>query len=308
MYLIIMSSIHKAVILAAGFGTRMLPATKAQPKEMLTVINKPVMQYIIEELVASGITSILIVLGRSKEPIVNHFDHHYELEESLAQKGKNKALTELQALRDNDIKIHFIRQPKMRGTASAVREAEDFVGSDPFVMVYGDDIVSNRLDNPANKAVIRQRIDAYDKHYDAGVRGVMAVREVSDSDVSKYGIVATSEQLDDTSRKMSGIVEKPTLEEAPSRLASMGGCILPAQIFDYIDQIEPGAGGEYVLVDAIAKMMSDQNNMMATTFEWERFDIGNPQWFLEANIAIAMKSTSPVDQEKLREFMKQYTA
>ncbi len=209
-----MKKVTKAVIPAAGFGTRMLPATKAQPKEMLPVVNKPTIQYIVEELVASGITDILIILGRSKEPIVDHFDHSYELEDNLEKKGKIEMLKEMQAIWGS-ANIYYVRQQQMLGTAHAINQARAFVGDDPFVMAFGDDIVTNRFGQ--GDPVFKQWIDAYEKHG----ASVVSTREVAEEDVSKYGIAATTEQLDDKTRSINGMIEKPSPDTAPSRLASL---------------------------------------------------------------------------------------
>lgn len=277
-----MQKVTKAVIPAAGFGTRMLPATKAQPKEMLPVVNKPTIQYIIEELVASGITDILIIVWRSKEPIIDHFDHSYELEDTLEKKGKMQVLEDMQHIRKM-ANIYYIRQQQMLGTAHAIQQARAFVGDDPFVMAFGDDIVTNRFSD--GEPVFRQWIQAHETHG----ASVVATREVSASDVSKYGIASTTDQLDAKTRRINGMIEKPSPDEAPSRLASLWGYLFKADIFDAIDRIEMSERGELELPTAVQLLMDEWHDFVAHNFEGQHYDIGNKLWFVTAQIALGLQ-------------------
>ncbi len=287
-----MKRVTKAVIPAAGLGTRVLPATKAQPKEMLTIVDKPSLQYIVEELVESGITDIVIVTGRNKNSIEDHFDYSYELETTLARDGKNELLG-----RVNDISsmanIFYVRQNKPLGLGHAILKAKPFIGDEPFVIALGDDIMYN----PSNP-VSKQMIDTYEK-YNASVIGV---QEVAPEDVSKYGVVKPVKELDDRTVEVVDFVEKPKLEEAPSRLACLGRYVLDGKIFDYLENGKPGKGGEIQLTDSILAMLEDDNKVLAYDFVGKRYDIGNKLGLLKANIEFGLRN--PETAEGIKEYLK----
>lgn len=287
-----MKKVTKAVIPAAGLGTRVLPATKAQPKEMLTIVDKPSLQYIVEELVESGITDIVIVTGRNKNSIEDHFDYSYELETTLARDGKNELLG-----RVNDISsmanIFYVRQNKPLGLGHAILKAKPFIGDEPFVIALGDDIMYNPT-NPVSK----QMIDTYEK-YNASVIGV---QEVAPEDVSKYGVIKPVKELDDRTVEMVDFVEKPKLEEAPSRLACLGRYVLDGKIFDYLENGKPGKGGEIQLTDSILAMLEDDNKVLAYDFEGKRYDIGSKIGLLKANIEFGLRN--PETSAGLKDYLK----
>ena len=234
--------VRKAVIPAAGFGTRFLPATKAQPKEMLPIVDTPAIQYIIQEALDSGIEEILIITGRNKRAIEDHFDTSVELEQLLQQQGKKKQLDMVRKLAD--VKIHFIRQKAPRGLGDAVLCAKAFIGDEPFAVLLGDDIVYNP-ENPC----LKQLIECYDEYQGS----VLGAQFVPDDKVSSYGIVS-GEQIEDNLYRVQGLVEKPSREMAPSNLAVLGRYILTADIFDSLENTKPGAGNEIQLTDALARL------------------------------------------------------
>jgi UTP--glucose-1-phosphate uridylyltransferase len=284
-----MAKIRKAIIPAAGLGTRFLPATKAQPKEMLPIVDKPTIQYIIEEAVASGIEDIIIVSGRNKRAIEDHFDKSYELEETLYKKGKFDVLEEIQGI-SNLANIHYIRQKEPKGLGHAIACARRFIGNEPFAVLLGDDIMVS--DVPATK----QLIDVFEKYENS----VIGVREVPMEDVSKYGIIATKERLPDSEAfVVESFVEKPAVEDAPSNIAIMGRYILTAEIFDILEGQEPGAGGEIQLTDAINKLNQDKR-VLASLLEGERYDVGDKFGFVKATIDFALK------REDLKEEVSKY--
>ncbi|MBM7704010.1 UTP--glucose-1-phosphate uridylyltransferase GalU [Metabacillus iocasae] len=270
--------IRKAIIPAAGLGTRFLPATKAQPKEMLPIVDKPTIQYIVEEAVASGIEDIMIISGRGKRAIEDHFDKSYELEETLAQKEKWASLDEIQAI-SNLANIHYIRQKEPKGLGDAIYCARSFIGNEPFAVMLGDDIVQS--DVPC----LRQLMDVYEKHHCA----VVGVQEVDDEDVSKYGIIAPKEStLDNDILTVQSLVEKPTLEQAPSNYAIMGRYVLTPEIFHILEELPPGAGGEVQLTDAI-RQLSEFQEVLAYYFEGVRYDVGDKFGFIKATIDFALR-------------------
>ena len=291
-----MKKITKAVIPAAGLGTRVLPATKAQPKEMLTIVDKPSLQYIVEELVKSGITDIVIVTGRNKNSIEDHFDYSYELETTLQNDGKMKLLGKIQHL-SSMANIFYVRQNKPLGLGHAILKAKPFVGDEPFVIALGDDIMYND-ENPVSK----QMIESYEK-YGASVIGV---QEVAPEDVSKYGVIKPVATLDERTVEMTDFVEKPSLEEAPSRLACLGRYVLDGKIFDYLEKQTPGKGGEIQLTDSILAMLNDGNKVVAYDFIGKRYDIGSKLGLLKANIEFGMrnKETSEGLKAYLKEIIK----
>ncbi len=275
-----MREVRKAVIPAAGLGTRVLPATKAQPKEMLVIVDKPSLQYIVEELVESGITEIVIVTGRNKNSIEDHFDYSYELEETLKEKGNIELLNKIKGI-SNLANIYYVRQNHPLGLGHAILKAKPFIGNDPFVIALGDDIVYND-----GKTATAQLIDTYKKYQSS----VLGVQEVPTEDVSKYGIVTIGETLDKKTVQVEDFVEKPSVEEAPSNLACLGRYLLSSEIFKHLEETEAGKGGEIQLTDAILKMLRAGKKVVAHTFDGKRYDIGNKIGLLKANIEFGLRN------------------
>ena len=269
--------IRKAIIPAAGLGTRFLPATKAQPKEMLPIVDKPTIQYIIEEAVASGIEEILIITGRSKKCIEDHFDKSVELELELEKSGKEQMLKMVREISDM-VDIHFIRQKEPRGLGHAISCAKTFVGNEPFAVLLGDDIVYNE-----GKPCLKQLIDCYDEYKTS----VLGVQTVEAKDVNKYGIV-NGIHIEDRVYKVKGLVEKPPVEEAPSNVAILGRYIITPQIFKILEETKPGKGGEIQLTDALLKLI-DEEAMYAYDFEGARYDVGDKLGFLKATVEYALR-------------------
>ncbi|MDD3157113.1 UTP--glucose-1-phosphate uridylyltransferase GalU [Anaeromusa sp.] len=270
-----MKRIRKAIIPAAGLGTRFLPATKAQPKEMLPIVDKPAIQFIVEEAVASGIEEILIITGRNKRSIEDHFDRNLELEYSLKSSGKYDLLSLVQEIAEVD--IHYIRQKEARGLGHAVLCAKQFVGDEPFAVMLGDDIVD------ATVPSLKQLIEVYE---DCG-GSVLGVQEVPRRQVCRYGIVKP-QPIKERLWKALDLVEKPKLEEAPSRLAVLGRYVIEPEIFEILAATPPGAGGEIQLTDAL-RTLSKSKSIYAYQFEGRRYDIGDKQGFLEATVEFALK-------------------
>ena len=283
--------VTKAVIPAAGLGTRVLPATKAQPKEMLVIVDKPSLQYIVEELVESGIKDIIIVTGRNKNSIEDHFDHSYELEDTLKKNNKNTLLEKVEDI-SSMANICYVRQNHPKGLGHAILKAKSFVGDEPFVIALGDDIVYNDV------PVAKQLIDNYSKYGSS----IVGCQEVKESDVSKYGIVKPLLSLDEKTIEMEDFIEKPSIDEAPSKLACLGRYLLTPKIFDYLEKTEPGKGGEIQLTDAIVAMMKDGEKVLAYNFEGKRYDIGNKFGLLKANIEFGLRNEET--REELLEYLK----
>ncbi|WP_088227637.1 UTP--glucose-1-phosphate uridylyltransferase GalU [Desulfosporosinus sp. FKB] len=268
--------IKKAVIPAAGLGTRFLPATKAQPKEMLPIVDKPAIQYIVEEAVQSGIESILIVTGRNKKSIEDHFDKSVELEQTLKDKGKTDVLNELQRI--NELaNIHYIRQKEPLGLGHAVLCAEQFIGNEPFAVLLGDDIMVS------DKPGLQQLMEVYER-YDATVVGV---QPVPNDDVRKYGIIAPQDTKGQT-YQVKDLIEKPTPFQAPSNLAIMGRYILKPSIFSILHTLERGAGNEYQLTDAL-RQVCFREGLLAWRLEGERYDIGDKFGYLQAIVEMGLQ-------------------
>lgn len=282
--------IRKAIIPAAGLGTRFLPATKAQPKEMLTIVDKPTIQYIIEECVASGIEEILIITGRNKKSIEDHFDRSIELEMELEKSGKEDLLKMVREISDM-INIHYIRQKEPRGLGHAINCAKTFVGDEPFAVLLGDDIVYN-----PEKPCLKQLIDCYNE-YDSSILGVQTVAKEA---VSKYGIVS-GVNIKDRVYKVDGLVEKPSIEEAPTNVAILGRYIITPRIFDILDETKPGKGNEIQLTDALLELLKDEE-MYAYDFEGKRYDAGDKLGFLEATVEYALRR--PALKEGFMEYLK----
>ena len=267
--------VRTAVIPAAGLGTRFLPATKAQPKEMLPIVDKPCIQYIIEEAIDSGIEDILIITGRNKRAIEDHFDRAVELELTLKAQGKYDLLGLVQEL--SRVTIHYVRQKEPKGLGHAVLCAKHFVGDEPFAVLLGDDIMD------AEVPVLKQLMDVYE---DCG-GSVLGVQEVPREKVSSYGVVKPVPVKDHLWRA-EDLVEKPSLAEAPSRLAVLGRYIITPEIFSILEKTEPGRGGEIQLTDALKKL-AEREPVFAYEFEGRRYDSGDKQGFLEATVDFALK-------------------
>ena len=279
-------TVRKAIIPAAGLGTRFLPATKSQPKEMLPIVDKPTLQYIIEEAIESGIEEILIVTGRSKKSIEDHFDRSVELELELEQKGKTEMLKMVQDI-SNMVNIHYIRQKEPKGLGHAIYCAKSFVGDEPFAVLLGDDIVDN--DVPC----LKQLLNAYNEYNTS----ILGVQEVSKEDTNKYGILDVK-YIEDRVYKVKDMVEKPKVEEAPSNMAILGRYIITPAIFDILENQKPGKGGEIQLTDAL-KTLGEHEAIYAYNFEGRRYDVGDKLGFLEATVDFALKRP-----ELRKEFMK----
>lgn len=272
-----MKKIRKAVIPAAGLGTRFLPATKAVPKEMLPIVDKPTIQYIIEEAIKSGIEEILIITSRNKAAIEEHFDRNIELEQNLYENGKKDLLSMVQEI--SNIRIHSVRQKVARGLGHAILCAKDFVGDEPFAVLLGDDVVYND-ENPA----LGQLMAAYDK-WGGTVLGVQTVVKEA---TKLYGIITPGEKLTERTYGVQDMVEKPNPSEAPSNLAVLGRYVITPAIFDILEHTEPGKGGEIQLTDAL-KVLAKREKVFAYDFEGRRYDIGDKEGFLEACVEFALR-------------------
>ncbi|TCS95896.1 UTP--glucose-1-phosphate uridylyltransferase GalU [Hazenella coriacea] len=277
-----MMNVRKAVIPAAGLGTRFLPATKALPKEMLPIMDRPVIQFIVEEAIQSGIEDILIITGRNKRPIEDHFDKSLELEVALEQRQKFDLLEKMERI--SQVRIHYIRQKEPRGLGDAVLQARSFIGEEPFALLLGDDIVE--VTDPMPPCT-QQLIEQYQKTGSP----VIGVQPVKEDEVSQYGVIQP-ECLDVKTGDMVSIidlVEKPLPTEAPSQLAIMGRYILDPTIFPILEQTPPGWGGEIQLTDALRTYIQQKNQMMAYRFAGTRYDVGTPLGFLKANLVFALR-------------------
>ncbi|RFU64427.1 UTP--glucose-1-phosphate uridylyltransferase [Peribacillus saganii] len=270
--------IRKAIIPAAGLGTRFLPATKAQPKEMLPIVDKPTIQYIVEEAVASGIEEIIIIIGRGKRSIEDHFDKSYELEDTLMKKNKLEILKDVQKI-SNLVNIVYVRQKEPKGLGNAILCAKSVIGDEPFAVLLGDDIVMS--ETPCLKQMIR----LFENHNSP----VVAVQPVPYNDVSKYGIIKPKEPVNEVNFfHIESLVEKPSIEEAPSRYAIMGRYVLTPEIFDILEKIPVGQGDELQLTDAI-NTLNKQQAVLASKFEGRRYDIGDNIGFIKATIDFALE-------------------
>jgi UTP--glucose-1-phosphate uridylyltransferase len=268
--------VKKAIIPAAGLGTRFLPATKAQPKEMLPIVDKPTIQYIVEEAIASGIEEILIITGRNKKSIEDHFDKSIELELELEKAGKSELLELVRDISDM-VDIHYIRQKEPRGLGHAIHCAKTFVGNEPFAVLLGDDVVDSET------PCLKQLIDCYSEYKTT----ILGVQTVAKENVSKYGIV-DGIHIEDKVYKVKDLVEKPSIEEAPSNVAILGRYIITPEIFNILGNTKPGKGGEIQLTDALKTLISKEA-MYAYNFEGKRYDVGDKLGFLEATIEFALK-------------------
>jgi len=269
--------VRKAVIPAAGLGTRFLPATKAMPKEMLPIVDTPTIQYIIQEAIDSGIEEILIITGKSKRAIEDHFDKNVELELELEKKANEELLKVVRDITDL-VDIHYIRQKEAKGLGHAIYCAKTFVGNEPFAVMLGDDVVYTE-DTPC----LKQMIDVYDEYQTS----VLGVQTVKDEDVCKYGIV-DGKRVSDRVYTVKGLVEKPAVNEAPSNVAILGRYIINPGIFDILAETKPGKGGEIQLTDALKELVLKED-MYAYDFIGKRYDVGNKQGFLEATVEKALR-------------------
>lgn len=268
--------VRKAIIPAAGLGTRFLPATKATPKEMIPIVDKPTIQYIVEEAAAAGIEDILIISGRNKRAIEDHFDKSYELEEELHRKGKQELLSCVEEI-SNIANIHYIRQKEAKGLGHAIYCAKSFIGDEPFAVLLGDDIVDSKT------PCIKQLMDVYNEYRTT----ILGVQKVPLPDVSKYGIVACN-QIDERVYKVKGLVEKPDVDQSPSNIAILGRYIISPRIFEFLEKATPGKGGEIWLTDALQQLMECEA-MYAFDFEGDRYDVGDRIGFLKATVEFALK-------------------
>ncbi|ENH98100.1 UTP-glucose-1-phosphate uridylyltransferase [Gracilibacillus halophilus YIM-C55.5] len=284
-----MKKVRKAIIPAAGLGTRFLPATKAMPKEMLPIVDKPTIQYIIEEAIASGIEDIIIVTGKGKRAIEDHFDNNFELEDNLYQKGKLDLLEKAQ--QPAKVDIHYIRQKNPLGLGHAVWCARKFIGDEPFAVLLGDDIVQS--DDPCLKQLIDQ--------YEETGGSIIGVQQVPEDETHRYGIVDPKEQIGQR-YSVNKFVEKPEKGTSPSNLAIMGRYVLSPKIFKYLDAHEFGAGGEIQLTDAIQKVNESQS-VFAYDFDGRRFDVGEKLGFIKTTLEFALENEEI--GEDVKAFMKE---
>ena len=282
--------IRKAIIPAAGLGTRVLPASKAVPKEMLNIVDKPAIQYIVEEAFASGIEEVLIITNRGKGAIEDHFDHAFELETKLADNpAKANILKDVEAPAKLG-NVYFLRQKETGGLGHAVLCAKGFVGDEPFAVLYGDDVIISKT------PVTKQLIDAYEKYG----KGAVGVSEVSDEDITKYCSLAV-EHLEGNCYDCDDMIEKPKKEEIMSNFSILGRVVMPPEIFDILEHTEKGAGGELQLTDAM-KTLARTKGVIAVDYEGTRYDMGNKLGILKANIEVGLNH--PEVKDELREYLK----
>jgi len=292
-----MKRVTKAVIPAAGLGTRFLPATKSQPKEMLPIVDTPAIHYIVEEAVKSGIEDIMIITNANKHSMENYFDINYELEMRLKEAGKTALADEIHQIASL-ANVVYTRQKEPKGLGHAILCAKSFVGDEPFSVLLGDDLVV-----PNNKPALLQLIDAYN---DTG-NSILGVQKVKHSEVDKYGIVSPSKEIISTNKvfKIVDVVEKPSVDEAPSDYAVLGRYILGPEIFDILAHTQPGHGGEIQLTDAIRKLLK-QKAIYACNFEGERYDIGDKFGYIKATIDFSLKRSDL--GPKVREYIRKLAA
>lgn len=288
-----MKPVRKAIIPAAGLGTRFLPATKALAKEMLPIVDKPTIQFIIEEALASGIEDIVIVDGKSKRSIEDHFDSNPELENNLKEKGKDELLKLVEET--TDINLYFIRQSHPRGLGDAVLTAKSFIGDEPFVVMLGDDLMAD--ETPLTKQLIDR--------YNTTGESTLAVMKVSHEQVSEYGVIAPEKEVEDGLHQVNSFVEKPKPEDAPSDLAIIGRYLLTPEIFEELENTKPGKGNEIQLTDAIDSLNKRQH-VYAHEFKGKRFDIGSKIGFLTTNIEYGLNH--PQTGEDLKQYIKDLAA
>lgn len=273
-----MQKIRKAVIPAAGFGTRFLPETKAMPKEMLPIVDKPTIQYIVEEIKASGIEQILIISGHAKRAIEDHFDSSPEIEQHLYESGKMDLLKEVRQVAS--VKIHYTRQQYMRGLGDAILCAKEFMDGEPFGVILGDDVVYSGSGEPALKQLISQ--------YDKTGGTIIGCQLVRPEQVSSYGIINGTPTDNPDLLKVKDMIEKPSIEEAPSRFAALGRYVITPEVFKILEQTKPGKGGEIQLTDAL-RVMAKNGNVYAYNFKGKRYDTGNKLGYLKATVEFALR-------------------
>ena len=289
--------IRKAIIPAAGLGTRVLPATKAQPKEMLCIVDKPALQYLVEELIESGIQEILIITGRNKQSIENHFDHSYELEQMLKEADKTVLLHEIQYI-SNMTNMYYVRQKLPLGLGHAITRAESFIANEPFLVLLGDDIIytdKSKGEIPVSKQLIEQ----YEK-LNGGT--FIGVQQVPKKDLNKYGIIKPGEKINDSTYIIEDFVEKPNIEDAPSEYAALGRYILEPEIFKYLKEEEP-INGEIQLTPAILKMSKNNNKLYSYNFNGLRYDTGDKFGMFKANVEFGLRH--PELSDKIKEYLKE---
>jgi UTP--glucose-1-phosphate uridylyltransferase len=272
-----MKKVKKAVFPVAGMGTRFLPATKASPKEMMPIVDKPLIQYAVEEAVAAGVTDMIFVTGRSKRAIEDHFDKAYELENELAMRNKTEMLEFVRNMLPKNINCIYIRQPEALGLGHAVLCAKPAIGDEPFAVLLADDLLDGE------PAVLKQMVDAYDYYHCS----VLGVQDVPRADTRSYGIVA-SRPLAERVEQVSAIVEKPKPEDAPSTLAVVGRYVLTPRVFHHLEHVRPGSGGEIQLTDGIAALMQEQQ-VLAYRFDGTRYDCGSKLGYLQATIELGVR-------------------
>jgi len=268
--------VRKAIIPAAGLGTRFLPATKAQPKEMIPIVDKPTIQYIVEEAAAAGIEDILIISGRNKRAIEDHFDKAYELEEELRRKGNQDLLSIVEDI-SNLVNIHYIRQKEAKGLGHAIYCAKSFIGNEPFAVLLGDDVVESK------EPCLKQLINVFDEYQST----ILGVQSVSEDKVSQYGIVSC-DTVGERVYMVKDLVEKPGKGKAPSNIAILGRYIITPEIFEHLERTAPGKGGEIQLTDALKSLMGAQK-IFAHEFTGKRYDVGSKIGFLQATVEFALK-------------------
>ena len=272
-----MMKVTKAVFPVAGMGTRFLPATKASPKEMMPIVDKPLIQYAVEEAVAAGITDMIFVTGRSKRAIEDHFDKAYELENELERRGKLELLEFVRNLLPKNINCIYIRQPEALGLGHAVLCAKPVIGDEPFAVLLADDLLDG------NPPVMKQMVDIYDYYHCS----VLGVQEVPRADTRSYGIVA-AKPMAERIEQISSIVEKPKPDEAPSNLAVVGRYVLTSRIFHHLENVKPGSGGEIQLTDGIAALL-DEQQVLAYRYDGIRYDCGSKLGYLKATVEFALR-------------------
>ncbi|GEK05386.1 UTP--glucose-1-phosphate uridylyltransferase GalU [Schleiferilactobacillus harbinensis] len=287
--------VRKAVIPAAGFGTRLLPATKAMAKEMFPIVDKPTIQFIVEEAKASGIEDILIITGKGKRPIEDHFDSAPELEEQLRAQGKDDLLKLEQETTNIGVNLYFIRQSYQRGLGDAVRLAKSFVANEPFVVMLGDDLAMSKV------PLTKQLMDDYEKTH----ASTLAVMRVPHEEVSKYGVINPTSEMEPGLYNVKNFVEKPPVDKAPSDLAIIGRYLLNPEIFDLLDTQEPGRGGEIQLTDAIDRLNKTQR-VFAREFTGKRYDVGNKFGYVQTTIEYGLRH--PEIKDELHAYLKKLVA
>ncbi|MFM0322959.1 UTP--glucose-1-phosphate uridylyltransferase GalU [Caballeronia glebae] len=285
-----MLKVTKAVFPVAGLGTRFLPATKASPKEMLPVVDKPLIQYAVEEAMAAGITEMIFVTGRSKRAIEDHFDKSYEIEAELEARGKDKLLELVRSIKPSHVDCFYVRQAEALGLGHAVLCAEKLVGDNPFAVILADDLLHGK------PPVMTQMIEVFD-HYHSSVIGV---EEIPPEDSKSYGII-DGKEWEDNIFKLAGIVEKPEPAVAPSSLGVVGRYVLKPRIFDHIRAVKPGAGGELQLTDAIQSLLSDEQ-VLAYKYHGTRFDCGSKLGYLKATVEFALRH--PEVKKEFEEYLR----